>query len=115
LKLWEYVGGIARNKGLIAQAVGGVEDHVHALLTLPATITIAQAANAIKGGSSYWLSKSFSELSEFSWQEGYAAISVSPSDLDSVKRYINDQAKHHKRFSYQDEIGLIFGRNVDGA
>src|SRR5437588_12080900 len=53
-RLWPYLGGIARENGMKALAVGGTHDHVHALLSLPATLSMAKAIQLIKGGSSKW-------------------------------------------------------------
>ena len=40
-RLWAYLGGIAREHEMKALAVGGTEEHVHLLLSLPATKTVA--------------------------------------------------------------------------
>jgi REP element-mobilizing transposase RayT len=111
VKLWGYIGGIAKTKKVIPQAVGGVEDHVHALMTLPATITVAQTANLIKGASSRWLSKTFTELESFKWQQGYGAMSVSPDRLPAVRRYINRQPEHHGRLGFKEEM-LVFSEGA---
>jgi len=71
------MGGIARENAMTALAVGGTANHAHALLALPATITVAQALQLIKGGSSLWLHDTFPSLSGFAWQEGYAAFNGS--------------------------------------
>jgi len=76
-RLWAYMGGIARENAMTALAVGGTANHAHALLALPATITVAQALQLIKGGSSLWLHDTFPSLSGFAWQEGYAAFNGS--------------------------------------
>ena len=73
-QLWPYIGGIARQNGMKALAVGEVADHVHALLSLPATMNFAKAVQLIKGGSSKWIHDSFSKYQKFAWQDGYAAL-----------------------------------------
>jgi hypothetical protein len=47
----------------------------------------------------------------FGWQNGYGAFSVSESNVESVTAYIVNQAEHHKKFSYQEEIREIFKRH----
>src|SRR6266446_5555215 len=74
-KLWAYMARIARNQGFEAMIIGGVKDHVHALLLLPPTLPLAKAIQFLKGSSSKWLNETTSQ--RFSWQEGYGAFSVS--------------------------------------
>ena len=66
-RLWPYVGGIARKNGIKALEVGGVEDHVHLLLSLPATMGMAKAMQLLKGGSSKWVHDNFPRLRAFAW------------------------------------------------
>ena len=66
-RLWSYMAGIAKNNAIMPIAIGGHEDHCHALLLLPATITLAKTAQLIKGISSKWLSETYPELSSFKW------------------------------------------------
>jgi len=68
-KLWAYLGGIARENQMKALAVGGTDDHVHVLLSLPPTIAIAKAVQLLKGGSSKWINEHPGP--EFHWQDGY--------------------------------------------
>src|SRR6266496_2954962 len=70
----EYMGGIARENGFSAVAIGGTEDHVHVLLQLPTTITTAKAAQLIKGGSSKWFNEEYPGAG-FAWQEGFSVFS----------------------------------------
>lgn len=58
-RLWAYVGGIARENNMTALAVGGTDDHMHVLVELPSTLSVAKAIQLIKGGSSKWLHDSF--------------------------------------------------------
>lgn len=103
-KLWPYLAGIARNHGFEAIKIGGVEDHAHSLLLLPPTMPLAKAVQALKACSSKWLNDTNGAGKDFSWQEGYGAFSVSASQTDDVKRYIEGQAAHHARRSYEDEF-----------
>jgi REP element-mobilizing transposase RayT len=77
-------------------------EHVHGLINLPTNQTIADFMNLIKGESSYWLNRNVFQ-SKFSWQRGYGAYSVSASQLNKVKRYIDNQRKHHKRYPFTQE------------
>ncbi len=102
-RLWSYMGGIARENKMKAMALGGIEDHVHLLLSLPSTITIAKAMQLIKGGSSKWIHDEFPEHRSFAWQEGYGAFSIGISQVDETTRYILNQKKHHRAKTFQEE------------
>lgn len=107
-RLWPYLGGIARTNGMKSLAVGGVEDHVHVLLSLPSTMNVAKALQLIKGGSSKWVHDTFPEHRDFGWQEGYGAFSIGISQVDATVSYIDRQTEHHQELSFQDEfIGFL--------
>ena len=103
-RLWPFMGGIAREHGMKALAVGGVEDHAHVLLSLPTTVTIAQALQVIKGGSSKWIHDTFPEHRDFAWQEGYGAFSIGVSQVVDTITYIQSQPKHHRKKTFQEEF-----------
>jgi REP-associated tyrosine transposase len=103
-RLFPYLGGIARSNGLLALAVGGVEDHVHLLLSLPSTMPVAKAVQLIKGGSSKWVHETFPGSSGFAWQEGYGAFSIGVSQVERTSAYIRDQAEHHRVLTFQEEF-----------
>ncbi len=112
--LWKYIAGIIRNKDMQTIAVGGYEDHCHALLSLPSTIPVAKAVQAIKTNSSKWLSETYPEFKNFEWQEGYSAFSVSSSMIGTVQNYIMNQEEHHKTKSFRDEyIGFLKLNNIE--
>src|SRR6185295_996020 len=87
-----------------ALEIGGVEDHVHILLSLPPTMAIAKALQLIKGGSSKWVHESFPEHWLFAWQEEYGAFSVSVSQLETIIRYIKCQEEHHRKMTFREEF-----------
>ncbi|HEV7925668.1 MAG TPA: IS200/IS605 family transposase [Verrucomicrobiae bacterium] len=103
-RLWPFLGGIARNNKMKAIEIGGVEDHVHLLLSIPSTVSIAKALQLIKGGSSKWVHETFPEYRLFEWQEKYGAFSVSVSQLDNIIEYIKNQQEHHRKMTFQEEF-----------
>jgi REP element-mobilizing transposase RayT len=103
-RLWPYLGGIAKANKMSPLAIGGVADHVHALVSLPATLTISKAVQLLKGNSSKWLHEQFPELWSFGWQEGYGAFSIGLSGVAATKNYIATQAEHHRRKTFQEEF-----------
>ncbi len=99
------MAGIAKKQGLQAVVIGGMPDHVHALLFLPPVIALAKAIQFLKGSSSKWLHENGAK---FSWQEGYGAFSVSASQTAAVIAYIKNQKAHHAKRSFEDEfLGLL--------
>ena len=94
-----------------ALAVGGVEDHVHVLLSLPSTIAVAKAVQLLKSGSSLWVHKTFPADRAFAWQEGYGAFSLGVSQVEQTKRYIESQSKHHLKTTFQDEFRAFLKRH----
>jgi putative transposase len=100
-ELYAYLGGIARSEGLTLIAAGGTANHVHLLLVLSATCSLAHAVQKLKGGSSRWMG------SAFSWQEGYGAFSVSASQLAIVKHYIQNQEEHHRKRDFEQEFTAL--------
>jgi len=85
-------------------AVGGTRDHVHILLSLPGTVSIAKALQLIKGGSSKWVHDTFPSCRRFAWQEGYGAFSIGISQVRQTAAYINAQHEHHRMRSFQEEF-----------
>jgi len=117
-RLWPYLGGIARENGMKALAIGGVADHVHLLVSLPATMSVSKAMQLLKGNSSKWIHESFPAMGRFSWQEGYGAFSIGISGVDETCAYIRNQAEHHRRKTYREEVITILqrhGLNFDQA
>src|SRR6185503_11390155 len=103
-RLWPFLGGIARQNQMKAIEVGGMPDHVHLLLSLPSTLSIAKALQLIKGGSSKWVHDTFPEHRHFGWQVKYGAFGVSVSQLDKINQYIKGQPEHHRRMTFQEEF-----------
>ena len=102
--LWAYLGGIARNLKIQLIISGGMRDHVHMLLDIPATMNLSEVVRTFKANSSRWLHQ---DHRLFGWQNGYAAFSVSPSQIGKVTQYIATQPEHHKRRSFEEEFLLL--------
>jgi REP element-mobilizing transposase RayT len=111
-RLWPYLGGIARENKMKALVVGGVEDQVHVLLSIPATISVAKSVQLLKGNSSKWIHDTFKEHWDFEWQEGYGAFSIAISGIEDTTKYINNQAEHHRTTTFKEEEEA-FSRNTE--
>lgn len=108
--LFAYQAGIFRTWESPALVIGGVEDHVHALFLLSRNHAIKKIVEEVKKGSSKWL-KIEGGLQEFAWQAGYGAFSVSQSNVEDVRRYIEEQPRHHHQMSFQDELRALYARH----
>ena len=102
-RLFEYIGGTLRNHECRLVAAGGMPDHVHLLVSLGRTLTVADAVRVTKSNSSRWAKEDFG-LRDFQWQDGYGAFAVSYSQIEQVRSYLANQQQHHQRLSFQEEF-----------
>ncbi len=102
-RIWEYVGGVARHHKMTALQIGGIEDHLHALVMALTTLAPFEIAKYLKGESSSWIHEEFPDLRDFGWQDGYGAFTVSKSNVPGVVSYIQNQRAHHQTQSFQEE------------
>ena len=108
-QLWAFLGGIARKNGFKALMVGGTENHVHILLSLPATMPLAKAMQLVKGAWSHLMNETFK--TEFAWQEGYGAFTVGVSQKSATIAYIQSQAEHHRKRNFEEEFVAFLKKN----
>ena len=113
-RVWAYIGGIVRKHRMTALQIGGIEDHIHALVMAPPIISPSQIAQFLKGDSSKWIHDEFPKLHRFEWQDGYGGFTVSKSQIPDVIEYIKNQREHHRKKTFQDEyLGLLMKHGVD--
>jgi len=110
-RVWAFIGGIARAHDTTALQIGGVEDHIHALVTAPPRIARAQIAQYLKGDSSKWIHEEFRSLRTFAWQDGYGGFTVSKSNIRDVVVYIQNQREHHRKKTFQEEYLEFLNKN----
>ncbi len=104
VRLFKYLKEAALENGFYLDHVNGIEDHVHCLVSIKTDIKICDVSKILKGKSSYWINQQKFFDFTFDWQDGYAVFSVSPNNLDSVRRYIQNQEAHHKQKTFEDEL-----------
>ena len=103
-RVWQYIGGIAKNHKMKALQVGGIEDHIHALTSSGTVHSPAQIMQLLKGNSSKWIKNEFQELNGFAWQDGGGIFTVSKSAVPDVIEYIKNQRKHHEKQTFEEEF-----------
>jgi putative transposase len=108
-RLHKYLGGTIRGLGAVPEMIGGVDDHVHLLLSLKTTEAPADIVREFKKASSVWAAERYDPM--FAWQEGYAIFSVSWTHCKSVARYIARQETHHRKVPLVEELKRLLERN----
>jgi putative transposase len=103
-EVFRYLGGTVNELGGQSLLVNGPSDHVHMLFVQPPTLSLATFMGKIKSNSSGWVKHHWQDRRNFGWQTGYAAFSVSKSQVEPVKRYVLNQEEHHRRVSFQEEV-----------
>ena len=106
-RIHAYLGGIINNLGGIPIIVGGIDDHIHILTSLPKTMALTDFVRVIKADSSKWIKQLDGHYSKFSWQEGYGAFSISPTLIEKTTKYIRNQAEHHKKRTFREEYKMF--------
>ncbi len=109
--LHAYIGAVSKKCECPPLLVGGIEDHVHLLARFGRTITQAEWVKEIKRVSNLWLQEQNPEFRGFQWQGGYATFSVSQSNLPEVEKYIANQAEHHRKMSFQEELRILLRKH----
>jgi REP element-mobilizing transposase RayT len=101
--IFQHIRKNAHEKGIHLDVVNGYTDHVHCLISMNATQSIATILNLIKGESSHWINKTKLTRKHFGWQEEYFVVSISPSNIGSIRNYILNQEKHHDMKTFEKE------------
>ncbi len=94
-----------------ALAIGAAVDHVHILISLPATLSVARALQLLKGNSSKWVHETFPNRARFGWQEGYGAFSIGVSGIEATKKYIRNQVEHHRKRTFREELRTMLRKH----
>ena len=110
----EYLTGIVRKKGQKLIEINCMPDHTHMLIGLKPNFALSDLMRDVKSDSTEFIKRKGWIRGRFNWQEGFGAFSYSHSHLDSVIRYIRNQAKHHAKKSFKNEY-LTLLKKVDIA
>ena len=108
-RAFEYLGGALNNIHCPVIKVGGVADHVHMLFVLGRSMSVSEVVEEVKKQSSKWAKEHLGP--GFYWQNGYGAFSVSASNVEAVKAYIENQEHHHRAQTFQDEFRELLRRH----
>jgi REP-associated tyrosine transposase len=109
-RLRAYMGGVARDLAMTALAVGRTDDHVHLLLSLPTSLSVASAMRQIKSGSSRWMHET-GGMPGFAWQEGCGAFSIGLGEVEATVAHVAGQREHHHKRDFQAEFVAILKKH----
>ena len=109
-RLHAYLGGLVRHLGGVPDEINGMADHVHLLVGLRPTHCLADVLEDVKGSSSKWVHDEIGS-SKFAWQTGYGGFTVSPSQLEPVRKYIREQEGRHRKKTFQEEYVELLNRS----
>ena len=113
--LYRYIWGIVKHKNGVLYRIGGMPDHVHILVQLPATIAVADFVRDLKTATNVYLKENRDSFPKFDgWSRSYCALTYSQNEKDSIINYIKSQKEHHKRVSFRDELlGMLRESGVE--
>lgn len=109
-ELFKYITGIVTNRGQKLIRINGMPDHLHILIGLQPSMMISDLVRDIKANSSRFINEKRWIRGKFNWQVGFGAFSYGQSQLNSVIKYIDNQAKHHQTKKFRDEYLYLLNR-----
>ena len=113
--LYRYIWGVIKHKNGVLYRIGGMPDHVHILVQLPATIAVADFVRDLKTSTNVYLKENRDSFPKFDgWSRSYCALTYSQNEKDTIINYIKNQKEHHKRVSFRDELlGILRESGVE--
>jgi REP element-mobilizing transposase RayT len=108
LEMSRYLTGVARAKKITLLAAGGTANHIHLLMHVPPSMSVAKAVQELKGNSSRWLHE---RGVKFEWQQGYGVFGVSNSLKNVVANYIARQEEHHRKWTFEQEFMTLLRKS----
>jgi putative transposase len=102
-ELYKFITGIVQNNRHKMIAINGMPDHLHLFIGMKPNQSLSDLMQDVKGDSSKWIHEKGFVKGRFEWQAGFGGFSYSISQIDTVVKYINNQAKHHKIKTFVEE------------
>ncbi|MCD4739107.1 MAG: IS200/IS605 family transposase [Anaerolineae bacterium] len=94
-RLYAAIAEKCRELKCVPLAIGGTSNHVHLLVRLHATTTIATLVKEVKGSSSHLVTHELAVGEFFKWQGSYRAFTLRRENILQVQAYIKGQKEHH--------------------
>mgnify|MGYP000010140182 FL=1 len=110
--LYRYIWGFIKDKGAVLYRIGGMPDHIHMFVSLPATLSVADFMRDLKTASNKFLQEEKEKFPHFKgWAKSYCALTYSINEKDKIVNYIKSQKEHHKKVSFRDEYLALLQAN----
>lgn len=109
--LHAYMATVMDQSGCQTLLINSIEDHIHILFELSRTLAVSQVVEKVKTASSRWIKTQGEEWSGFAWQAGYGAFTVSASNVQAVRHYVENQREHHRLQSFQNEYRAFLDKH----
>lgn len=109
--LHAYMATVMDQSGCQALLINSIEDHIHILFQLSRTVAVSQIVEKVKTASSRWIKTQGEEWSDFAWQAGYGAFTVSASNVHGVRHYVENQREYHRLQSFQNEYRAFLDKH----
>jgi len=109
--LFDHIRHNAQTKKIYLDRINGYYDHVHCTISLGSDQTIEKIAQLIKGESSFWFNNKSGFKASLEWQDEYFAVSVSESQLGTLRVYIDNQEIHHRKKTFEEEYQELIRSN----
>jgi putative transposase len=103
----QHIRQNAVTKKIFIDHINGEKEHIHALISLSKSQSIAEIMHYIKGESSFWINKQLKTPGKFEWQDDYYGVSIGISQLEILREYIRNQVIHHRKTSFEDELDVL--------
>ena len=111
INLYKYISTIIRENGHKPLAINGMPDHLHIVFGMRPAQSLADLMQHIKADSSGWINKAKLVRGKFNWQDGYAALTYSKSQLPRLIKYVENQQVHHKKKTFLEEFRRILEKS----
>jgi len=103
-RLYKYTGGIISKLKGIPVEINGMQEHIHILTYIPPTIALSDFLRIVKSNSSKWINDVSEYQYNFQRASKYGAFTVGETQIEIVRRYIQNQQQHHTKVSWEDEF-----------
>jgi REP element-mobilizing transposase RayT len=103
-----YIYGFCKNHQCILYRINGMPDHIHMLVGIHPTISVATFVHDLKISTNNYMTEHREQFPMFKkWSEGYCALTYSAREKEQVMRYIINQKEHHHKLTAREELILI--------
>lgn len=102
-QVFDHIRENAKEKDIYIDEINGYDNHAHCLISLGPDKSLEKVAQLLKGESSYWINLNKLTSEKFGWQEEYWVAGVGKTELNRVRKYIQNQEEHHKKVNFNDE------------